>query len=53
VEVKKELKNCMLRENDCQRTHRLFVRPKKAIEIGAVGEGMYKEHGGCPSEALS
>jgi hypothetical protein len=23
------LKNCMPRENDCQRTHRLFVRPKR------------------------
>jgi acetyl-CoA carboxylase carboxyltransferase component len=28
-----------------------LLDPKaKAIEIGAfVGEGMYKEHGGCPS----
>jgi hypothetical protein len=34
--VKKELKNCMPREKMTGReTHRLFVDPKKAIEIGA------------------
>jgi hypothetical protein len=26
-----------------------YLKKAKAIEIGFVGEGMYKEHGGCPS----
>jgi hypothetical protein len=33
------------------REHRLFVRPKSKSNRNwrFVGEGMYKEHGGCPS----
>jgi acetyl-CoA carboxylase carboxyltransferase component len=52
VEVKKELKiACRGKMTARERIDYLLDPKAKAIEIGAfVGEeGMYKEHGGCPS----
>jgi acetyl-CoA carboxylase carboxyltransferase component len=47
----KRIQNYIAKENDCAERIDYLLDPKaKCIEIGAfVGEGMYADHGGCPS----